>query len=676
METDLQGRLARLYLSPTRPLLPVFEAISNALYAVEERPAPQHRITITIERLLALGALDDGEIGEGIIRGFTITDTGVGFTGRHFKSFNTLDSQLKLPDGGKGVGRLFWLVAFDDASVESEYEEGGTWYRRTFVFTRRDGGVSGHECVEIAAPAAGHRTVVRLRGMQKQYREKVPRLAETVGRHIIEHFLSYFVLDAVPTIVVDDPARKQAVVLNELFRRAFHPHVDRATFTLGAATFDVNHVLVRGSMELPHQVLLTANRRAVKALKLGSSVPHLDEPLVDPQGHVVTYLGCVSGSLLSAHVDQARGTFTLPQDGELDGVDAVTLDAVQRAAKHAAATFLAPLTDDRRQRALERAEKAIAHVLPHLRPVLTNRRAEVEALPTTLGPDAYRDELEKIHLGWKLETGREAAKTIGAIAEKPETLPQLRAKARSALEGLAQVSVSELAEYLIYRRLVLQHMQTLLGPTDGKLPAEEDLHQVIFPLRQTSDEVGEETHNLWLLDEMLVYHHYLASDLSFSKQRRAPVGVDSDERADILVYNVPMALADAPTGDAPITIVEFKRPEKKAHGKRNPIEQVFDYIDRIREGKAKTPEGVTIQVNPKTARFYCYIIAHLDREMVTACSRRSFKRSADGGGFYGFVEDYNAWIEVKSWQKVVQDASRRHQAFWRRLNIDRAPPAP
>ena len=676
METDLEGRLARLYLSQNRPLLPVYEAISNALYAVEERPAAQHRVTLTIDRLLALGTLEEGELGEGMIRGFTITDTGIGFTDRHYTSFNTLDSQLKLPEGGKGVGRLFWLVAFADASVESEYEEGGTWYRRTFAFTRRDGGVSTHQRVTIPAPASGHRTVVRLRGMQRQYREKVPRLAETVGRHVIEHFLSYFVLGTVPTIVIEDPAREQAVVLNELFRRAFDPQVDTAMFELGTSRFNVSHVLVRGSTDLPHQVLLTANHRAVKAVKVGSSVPHLDEPIIDPQGHAVTYLGCVSGPLLSEHVDQARGTFTLPQDGDLNGGDAVTLDAVQRAAKHAAATFLAPLTEDRRQRALERAEKAIANTLPHLRPVLTNRRTEVEALPTTLGPDAYRDELEKIHLGWKLETSREAAKTIGAIADKPEMLPQLRARARSALEGLAQVSVSELAEYLIYRRLVLQHMQTLLGPTDGKLPAEEDLHQVIFPLRQTSDDVDEETHNLWLLDEMLVYHHYLASDLAFSRQRGAPVGVEGEARADILVYNVPMALADGPTGEAPITIVEFKRPEKKAHGKRNPIEQVFDYIDRIRDGKAKTPTGVTIQVNPKTARFYCYIIAHLDKTMVLECSRRSFKRTPDGGGFYGYVEDYNAWFEVKSWQKVVQDASRRHQAFWRRLNIDRAPPLP
>src|SRR5690606_6792942 len=55
--------------------------------------------------------------------------------------FNSLlDSDLKAAMGGRGVGRLLWLKAFDRASVDSVYIDGdGRKRRRRFTFTARQG---------------------------------------------------------------------------------------------------------------------------------------------------------------------------------------------------------------------------------------------------------------------------------------------------------------------------------------------------------------------------------------------------------------------------------------------------------------------------------------------------------------------------------------------------------
>ena len=42
-------------------------------------------------------------------------------------------------------------------------------------------------------------------------------------------------------------------------------------------------------------------------------------------------------------------------------------------------------------------------------------------------------------------------------------------------------------------------------------------YQLIFPMTKTSDDIDYLQHNLWIIDEKLAYHHYLASDMKIKK---------------------------------------------------------------------------------------------------------------------------------------------------------------
>ena len=191
------------------------------------------------------------------------------------------------------------------------------------------------------------------------------------------------------------------------------------------------------------------------------------------------------------------------------------------------------------------------------------------------------------------------------------------------------------------------------------------------PLRQkSSNEINFDDHNLWMLDERLAYHRYLASDKRFV-EHDGPIDVAGNQRPDIIIYNNPFALTPGePAMQQPVIIVEFKRPERQdVSGDHDPVKQVLDYIERIRQGKAKRPAGTTIERPADNLPFYCYVVMTLNEAARRGALRNDFKPTPDGRGYFRFHDFYNAYIEVSSYEKVLDDAIKRNQAFFDRLEI-------
>ena len=105
------------------------------------------------------------------ILSFQITDTGVGFTDTNYESFETSDSMYKASQGGKGIGRLLWLKAFDGAEVSSTYQEKDKWRKRTFRFTID--GIKDHHVTDLQD--GDPLTSVRLYGFHATYRDRSPQ---------------------------------------------------------------------------------------------------------------------------------------------------------------------------------------------------------------------------------------------------------------------------------------------------------------------------------------------------------------------------------------------------------------------------------------------------------------------------------------------------------------------
>ena len=227
---------------------------------------------------------------------------------------------------------------------------------------------------------------------------------------------------------------------------------------------------------------------------------------------------------------------------------------------------------------------------------------------------------------------------------------------------------ANLAKYVAQRRVILDLFERSLGAgRDGKYSLENDVHRIIFPLKNTSEEVPEDQQNLWIVDERLAYHAFLASD---KELRSVPVvAMDSKDRPDLIVFNNPLAFADGGPSYSSVVVVEFKRPVREQFSDEdNPIPQVYGYVAHVRNGRAKDRRGRPLLVKQETP-FYCYVIGDLTPKMRQFAEEAALIAAPDGLGYFGFNPNRNAYIEVVSYDKLLQDAKKRNRVFFEKLNI-------
>ena len=673
MQIDLGGQVAAIKLAASNALLPLFEAVVNAVEAVQEGGHANGLVEITITRssLFGAGSADDRQQLSDIAD-FEVADNGVGFNERHFTSFDTSFSTLKARLGGKGVGRLLWLKAFDLATVDSVYEDQGAWYHRKFKFVRSKRGVEEMTVEPVAAPAEAPSTVVRLHSFHPMYREAAPKGAETIALRIVEHCLVMYMLDNMPRMVLRDPANGLTIDLGNLYTQELKQSTAARSFVVGEHTFEITDVLLRASADAENAIHFCANRRAVESRKLSGAVAHA-ENLIQSDGITLHYAACVTGDLLDSAINNERTGFVLDRAQMLAlGESDVKWTEIEEAAIRMAAEFITPRLQEAKAKSVKRVEQFIEAEEPRYRILLAHRRDEVERLSGNLSDEKLESELHRIHAAWRHEAKADAASRLKSIPEDAAGFASYKADIRRALGELAEVVKADLAEYVLHRRTVLDFFSKVLGVMkDGAFAREDVLHGLIFPLRTDSNEVEYEDHNLWLLDERLAFHHYLASDIPFKLQKRSAVSVESDNRPDLLIFNRRMSFVEdesQPFGS--IVIVEFKRPERNDYtDDHNPVQQVYEYIRNLRDGTARLASGATISAVPTGTRLYCQIVATVTPGLRRVLENLSFSQSPDGQGYYLHNANLNAVVEIADYQKVLSDALRRNKAFFQQLGL-------
>jgi hypothetical protein len=225
------------------------------------------------------------------------------------------------------------------------------------------------------------------------------------------------------------------------------------------------------------------------------------------------------------------------------------------------------------------------------------------------------------------------------------------------------VGNSKLSEYVIHRKLVLDLFQKLL---EERAP-EKAVHNLIFPLQKLSDDLGFEDHNLWVLDDKLAYHKYLASDKQFDAIE--PLNSDSTDRPDLLIFNRPFAFANDNKPYQSIVLVEFKRPMRNDYtDEENPITQVSRYARRIIEGEVKDKFNREFDFRPNTP-ISAYIICDLTKRLRSYATDAGYKPLPSGDGYFDFNSNYNMYVEIVSFDKILNDSRERNRVLFDKLNL-------
>ncbi len=660
---NLRGQVNQMRLPKSKALWPLFETIVNSIQSLEEtQDCQKPEITVLAHRPVERQILVDGGEELNHFDEFIVTDNGEGFTERNYQSFLEAYTTYKIQKGCKGIGRFLWLKAFNRIEVKSIYTEEGKWYQREFTFSLENAIEPENNNKEIVTPEDGERiTEVRLLGFQTHYRDEVALSLESLVKKVIEHCLPYFIVEGCPTIIVKDNLG-ESFSLNSCYKDLYKDTLHRDDITIKGKSFSLYHMTVSEGAD-KHELHLCANNREVKSYDLAKYIPNLDKKItMDEQSYY--YVGYMAGDYLDESVNADRYEFNFS--------DAPIIDSISEKELTGAAVeyIIAYLCDDLgriKEEKQKRIDGFVRYKKPQYRYLLNQREGVYDRIPVGLSDDKLDLELYKQEQEWEYDIAKKKSEIDEKKKNGATDSQQFMDLFKEYCVDVTQLSQASLAEYIVRRRAVIELLEKALEITDdGKYNKESQVHSIICPMQITSDDVQFDEMNLWLIDDRLAYHHFLASD---QPMKSLPI-LESDvlRRMDIAVFDRAISYSADTENINSITIVELKKPHRNdfTADVKNPINQVFGYVADIKAGKVMKANGRGFG-NVQNAAFYCYVIADITDSLATDAENAGLYKTPDGEGYFGYNVPRGAYIEVISYEKLVKDAKKRNQVLFDKL---------
>lgn len=437
-------------------------------------------------------------------------------------------------------------------------------------------------------------------------------------------------------------------------------------------SFDLIHVKLSASSSRSHSIGFCAASRLVTKETIKGKIPGLFGALHDEAGDFV-YECYVSSPLLDARVRSERTSFDIEEEPlEMFADGDLTQKEIREAVLARAADFLAPYLQETRRLGEERVSSFVAKKAPRYRPIL-NRIPEEQL---AVDPGISDKELDLL-LHKQLAEIEGKLLSDGHDVMNPKTgesYADYQTRLQDYLKTAEDIKKSDLANYVAHRRIILDLLEKAIQRrSDGKYEREDLIHNLVMPMGATSEEIHFDTCNLWLIDERLAFHDYLASDKTLAAM---PI-TDSQEtkEPDLLAFHVfdnPVLVSDTSSPPlASIVIVELKRPMRNdaAPGEeKDPVEQALGYLDRIRSGKVQTKAGRPIPKSEDVPGF-CYAICDITSTVDKRCKILGLTPTHDYSGYFGYNPNYRAYIEVISFDRLVNAAKQRNKAFFDKLGL-------
>lgn len=674
LTTSLAGRVRNTNLPKSHSLLPLLEAVVNGLQAIDARfgaDIGQGHLRVKIERSyqeeFGFEYSGPGRAPLKPIMGFTVEDNGVGFTPDNMSSFETLDTDFKASLGCRGVGRLLWLKAFDRVSVRSAYlTNDGALQTRQFKFS-----IAGE--VEHAEAPDGFiepGSVVHLAGFKDAYQKGAPKSVDAIAREVFEHCVWYFLRPGgAPEVTIVD---EEVVSLDRLMAEFVFSELPLTTVEVKGQKFDMVNLRLKPSARNPAPRLCwCAANRVVTEENLTGKIAGLYGRLKDEVAAEFTYTCYLSSDYLDRHVRADRTAFEISDripGATLD--DDISLEDIRSGVLREVEQVLSDSLYAAREEGKARVSDFVSSQAPRYRPVLSR----LEALGVTVDPSIKDQDLELL-LHQNLQRLEADAITEGqaVFAEKGSMPPeQYQERLSKYLETVTDINQSDLAAYVSRRRVLLDALSKLIrSDQHGRYSREDAVHSLLMPMRADSNEIGTDASNLWIIDERLAFHDYLASDKTLKSM---PVtGSESTTEPDILATRLvgsPVLAAEGEGLPLPsIVVIEIKRPMRNdASEEKDPIQQCLDYVKRVRTGGVLTSSGRPIPPTRDQPAF-CYILADLTSTMVSRCEYADLRPTHDGMGYFGFNQAHKAYIEVMSFDRLLKSATERNRAFFDKLGL-------
>ena len=663
MLANIKGLVDRLELSQAKAMMPLFEAISNAIDAIEEHRDGFSGHSICIRLIAAHDLAHQGGDEVLVLDGFDISDDGVGFDDGNLASFQEAHTLSKVKVGGKGVGRFTFLKVFSNVHIRSVFQRQGETLLREFNFSIAEE-LKGADKVTPVKETRG--TALSMRGMEGKFKGGWPHDPAIIAERILAHFLIRFAARSCPPMTLESPGHAP-IDLHKLFETTVLTHIEERFFDVLGHTFALQAYRHRDGRSR-HDLHLCANGREVTTNKLRDLLPELPEKLLDADQEPYTLIVLVTGEYLDDHANQERTRISFQSDDEPDIDETlVSRQSLNRGITDTLRPILADDLQSTNEEKRSQIEKFVEQA-PEYR-ALTHPRYK-ELIEQRIQPGLTTEKLDEALLHVKRDVEDSVRKEMRHVAAlfETETFEQYQERFQTVAEQANEIGKAQLAAYVAHRRTILDLVSQSLKRvrTDDKYPFERVLHKMIFPMGATSKDIFFEQQNLWVIDERLCYHTLLTSD----KKLNSVPGLKgtSGKEPDIFAffYDTPIGVAESdnlPSGG--VIIIEFKRPGRDDYDK-DPADQIIQRFREISDGNVNDIEGRPI--NPANLRYTGYLIADLKPSLHKQVYGR-YHRTADNEGYFFNLAAGTGCIEIISYDKLVKDAGRRNRILFDKLGL-------
>jgi hypothetical protein len=646
---------------------PVVEMIVNAIQAIDETQRTDGKVSIRAQRT------SQTELDESLpeVSSFEIEDNGIGFTDAHRDSFDTLYTDLKIEEGGKGFGRFTCLKYFENLHVKSVFQDVDGCKTRNFSMGK-DNDIIVHEkvtAIEKQKPG----TVVTLSVLKKG--RSFDKKLSTIARHLVERLLPYFITQdyKCPEIVLSEQDGSDAIRLNDFVNNELSAVIREVgvktnTFVLKASNTEEEFFVRVFKLYAPRnqksRISLVAHKREVSGSAIHKYIPEFEDEFYEKDGNgqidrernyiIKAY---VFGSYLDRNVSLERGGFEFQMDTDLFfGIAQVEIERdASVIAKEAVGTDITL----RQEKKKERVRAYVDEEAPWHKDILS--KIDLSGLPYNPSNEEIETRLQKEKFAQEIEIKRDVAQLL-----TESNFENVKESVLEIVSRISGTSKNDLIHYIALRRKILDIFgRSLEVDKSGVYSSEGVVHDIIFPRKGDTEITSFKDHNLWIVDERLNFTTYVSSD--------TPLDGRSTERPDLIVYNKRVLFRGDNEASNPITIFEFKKPQRddfvNPSSREDPVQQIVRYVNDIRDGKYRTPEGRKMLVVDNTP-FYGYVVCDLTQKVETWLEReKDFKPMPDRLGWFQWMGNINLYVEVISWDKVLKDAKMRNQIFFQKLGI-------
>ena len=232
--------------------------------------------------------------------------------------------------GGKGVGRLICLKAFQKILIESIYFEDNSFKIRKFHYIKSKEGFDQY-MDDIATTKINTGTSALLLNYESKYQKQAPRQIIEIGRQIITHFQLYFIQKIEPEIILTNQNNVE-LNLTSLFSREFQNEILEKSFEISNQKFRI--FISKSFKAKSYKIHYCTHERNVKDEGLSKYLEDLKFKIGSESEEGFYFHVFIVGNYLNENVNEARTgfNFSLEDDSEEIDFEEITLSKIRKGA--------------------------------------------------------------------------------------------------------------------------------------------------------------------------------------------------------------------------------------------------------------------------------------------------------------------------------------------------------